>query len=92
MLVLNSGCYRTDSGISKGIEVQGHNFSYEGNCEKGTTVYREISNVVQVQEKNLYDRCFDDSKASLSSETWNQNLNNLSQAHVLDPYTISEFL
>ena len=65
---VNSAYYRTDSGISKGIEIQGLKFLYEGNYEKETQVYRAISKVVEVQGVKLYDRC-DDSKSSFPSET-----------------------
>jgi len=82
--IVNSGYYRTDSGISKGIEIEGRKFYYEG-------VNREISKVVEVQEGNLYDRS-DDSKSSIPSETLNQDLHDLSQAHLLDPSTIPEYL
>jgi hypothetical protein len=86
-----SGYLRTDSGIRKSIGIQGRKFLYEGNYEKGTPVYREKSTVVEVQEGNIYDRS-NDSQSSIPSETLHEDLYNLSQAHLLDPCTIPEYL
>jgi len=88
---VNSGKYRTDFGISKGIEIQGRKLLYEGNCEKETPVYREKNKVVEVQEGNLCDRSHD-SKSSIPFETLNQDLHNLFQAHLLDTNTIPQYL
>jgi hypothetical protein len=74
----NSGCYRTDMVSVKVLRLKDENSS--------------ANEIVRVQEGHLDDRSFEDSKASLSSDTSNQDLHNLSQAHLLDRTTIPEYL